>query len=197
MSERGFTDTAIESAHAFRAIMEAMAHPGRVLELPTSVVPPVPLTAEAATVALTLCDFQTPIWLAPKYQTEAITRYLRFHTGAPLAGSPAEAQFACLSVEDDIPPFRDFFSGTHEYPDRSATLIIQAPSLRGSRRVDLSGPGLGSTTAFGVDGLDWSFWRALAVNHGRYPVGIDVIFVGPASVAALPRSTSIHIREAA
>ena len=45
MTERGFADAAVESAHAFRSIMQAMARPGRVMDLDSRLEPPAPLLA--------------------------------------------------------------------------------------------------------------------------------------------------------
>ena len=54
MTERGFADVAVDSAHAFRAIMQAMARPGRVMALGNDLAAPEPLISSAAAVALTL-----------------------------------------------------------------------------------------------------------------------------------------------
>ena len=61
MTEHGFADVAVDSAHAFRAIMQAMARPGRVMELGAGLSAPEPMQASTMAVALTLCDFQTPV----------------------------------------------------------------------------------------------------------------------------------------
>lgn len=195
MSEQSFSNATIDSAHAFRVIMEAMARPGRAVEMPQLAAPPSPFLASTAAVTLTLCDYQTPVWLSPGFRNDAVARYIRFHTGAPVIEDAGAAQFAFLAIEDAMPPLRDFAQGTHEFPDRSATLIIQSPSFHGGPVVELSGPGLNAVAAFRVEGLDHAFWHAMAENNGRFPIGIDVIFTGPGSVAALPRSTSIRIPE--
>jgi alpha-D-ribose 1-methylphosphonate 5-triphosphate synthase subunit PhnH len=86
--------------------------------------------------------------------------------------------------------------GTHAYPDRSATLVIQVPGFVPGA-VTLRGPGIRGSEPFGVAGLDASFWTAMAENHAGFPVGVDVIFAAPGLVAALPRSTEIHMLETA
>jgi alpha-D-ribose 1-methylphosphonate 5-triphosphate synthase subunit PhnH len=65
MIDHGFADVAIDSARVFRVIMQAMARPGLVMNASPSLAAPTPLLQTTAAVALTLCDFQTPIWLAP------------------------------------------------------------------------------------------------------------------------------------
>ena len=195
MTERGFADIAVDSARVFRAIMQAMARPGLVMNASPPLTAPPPLLQTTAAVALTLCDFQTPIWLSSGLRSGEIERYLRFHSGAPITGQIEEAQFILASA-DDVPSVRALALGSHEYPDRSATLVIQ---VRGFRTGDvvLSGPGVKAAASFGVEGLGASFWAAMAENHDRFPVGVDVIFASTNAIAALPRSTAIKLREIA
>ncbi|MCA3555352.1 phosphonate C-P lyase system protein PhnH [Aestuariivirga sp.] len=196
MTERGFADAPVQSAHAFRAIMQAMARPGRVQAIDADVKAPAPLLPSAAAVALTLCDFQTPVWLSPRLRDERIVHYLRFHAGAPLVAEPQAAQFVFATAADLPPRLGLLAQGTHEYPDRSATLVIQvAGFVPGS--VELSGPGIRGGERFGVVGLDEAFWTAMAENHARFPVGIDAIFAAPGKLAAVPRSTAIRMLESA
>ncbi|MCA3573932.1 MAG: phosphonate C-P lyase system protein PhnH [Aestuariivirga sp.] len=194
MSEQGFTDAAVEAAHAFRAIMQAMARPGMPVPLEVKLQAPHPLDPASAAVALTLCDFQTPLWLSPMMATEAVAHYLRFHTGAPLVEEREGAHFAFLSASEETPALSLFSQGTHEYPDRSATLVIQAATFN-TRDVVLSGPGIKGTTGFGVAGLSQRFWSAMAENHAHFPIGIDVIFAAQGRIAALPRSTRVVLQE--
>ena len=59
----GFADPATDAAHAFRAVMEAMARPGTLREI-TGATPPAPLSPAAGAAILTLCDTDTPLHLA-------------------------------------------------------------------------------------------------------------------------------------
>jgi alpha-D-ribose 1-methylphosphonate 5-triphosphate synthase subunit PhnH len=194
MIEKGFSNVAVESAHAFRSIMQAMARPGVPVVLEAALEPPAPLLTSSAAVALTLCDFQTPVWLSPALKNEKIVHYLKFHTGAPIAERLADAQFAFLSVTEERPPLTLFAQGTHEYPDRSATLVIQVEEFH-TQSVILEGPGIDGAVRFGVDGLEQDFWASMAENHARFPVGVDVIFAGSRGLAAVPRSTAVRIKE--
>jgi alpha-D-ribose 1-methylphosphonate 5-triphosphate synthase subunit PhnH len=193
MTETGFTNAAIDSAHAFRIIMQAMSRPGLPVRLEAAPEAPAPLHVTSAAVALTLCDFQTPVWLSPALRNERTVHYLRFHTGAPIVEQMEAAHFAFLSAEERN-PVSLFAQGTHEYPDRSATLVIQAAQFN-SRAVVLTGPGIKGTVGFGVEGLAQEFWVSMAENHARFPVGVDVIFAAPRSLAAVPRSTAVRISE--
>ena len=193
MTETGFTNAAIDSAHTFRIIMQAMARPGVPVRLKSVLHAPQPLHVTSAAVALTLCDFQTPIWLSPDLRNEKTIQYLRFHTGAPIVDRMEDAHFAFLSAQEQ-PPASLFAQGTHEYPDRSATLVIQTRAFD-SRGAVLTGPGIKGAVQFGAEGLTADFWLAMAENHARFPTGVDVIFTAPHSLAAVPRSTAVQIVE--
>ena len=194
MTEQAFSDTAVQSARAFRGIMQAMARPGVPVSLDAALEAPAPLNAASAAVALTLCDFQTPVWLSPALANDTVRSYFTFHTGAPITERVAEAHFAFLSAGEERPPLTLFAQGTHEYPDRSATLVIQVQGFHG-RSVVLEGPGIKQAVRFGAEGLAEEFWSAMADNHARFPVGVDVIFAAHHSLAAVPRSTAVQIEE--
>ena len=61
----GLSDPVLDSKRIFRGVLDAMAHPGRVVPLPPPPDPPAPLVPAAAAVALTLLDYETPLWLDP------------------------------------------------------------------------------------------------------------------------------------
>lgn len=194
MSDRGFSDLAVESSQAFRSIMQAMARPGRIQPLGGNLSPPEPMLPATAAIALTLCDFQTPLWLSPRLRNARVMQYLRFHSGAPIGAEAEAAQFIFASTEDAVPAPSRLLHGSHEYPDRSATLVLQVQAFVPGA-VELTGPGIRGSESFGAAGLGTDFWQAMAQNHARFPVGIDVIFAAPGMVAALPRSTAIRLTE--
>ena len=84
MTEASLASLSHDLARAFRPVLNAMANPGRIFPFGPALAPASGLTLEAAAVAIALCDFQTPIWLAQDLRSPATEHYLRFHTGAPL-----------------------------------------------------------------------------------------------------------------
>lgn len=194
MTEAGFAEPAADAAHAFRAIMKAMARPGIIADVAADLAPPAPLRPAAAAIALTLCDFQSPVWLSPRLSTAGVRQYIKFHTGAPLVADHRQGLFVFIAAGDELPPLDDFMQGTHEYPDRSATLVIEVGAFGGGD-VEVSGPGIASPLVFGAAGIGPVFWQSMAQNHARFPLGVDVIFVTDRQIAALPRSSAICFRE--
>lgn len=179
----GFAAPPVDAAHAFRAVMRAMARPGTI-EAVTGATPPAPLSVAAGTVLLTLCDPETPVHLAGDVDCEAVRDWITFHTGAPLVAR-SEAMFA-IGRWDALAPLGDYPVGTPEYPDRSATLIVEMARLEASG-ARLTGPGIADTAALSLPEV-----AAFQANARAFPLGLDFLFTCGDRVAALPRSTRVE-----
>lgn len=178
----GFQDPSKDAARAFRAAMRAMARPGDMNVL-SGVTPPAPLSGAAAVLLMTLCDPDTGVYLAGTCDCDAVRGWLRFHTGAVFVG-PEAADFA-VGAWDDLLPLSRFRIGSPEYPDRSATLIVEMPMLT-SKGAVLRGPGIKDTAGLSLPDIP-----ALQGNSGLFPLGLDFFLTCEDRVAALPRSTQI------
>jgi alpha-D-ribose 1-methylphosphonate 5-triphosphate synthase subunit PhnH len=187
----GFGDPVHDAQASFRAILDAMAHPGRIKDLPVSLAapPPAPLGIAAAAIALALCDIDTPIWL--DLPLAAAAPYLAFHCGAPTAASPAQSRFAFAANAAALPPLESFALGSDEYPDRSTTLVVEVAGLIGGHGMRLTGPGIRDEALLSVAGLPARLWEERAVLAELLPRGLDVILVSGARLAALPRWTRV------
>ncbi len=182
----GFADPATQSAHAFRSVMEAMARPGTLQDI-SGAIPPAPLSPAAGAVLLTLCDTETPVYLAGEADCAAVKAWLAFHTGAPLCG-PAHCMFA-LGTWEALAPLSLYPIGTSEYPDRSATLIVESPELTATGAT-LTGPGIKDRAELSLPELD-----AFQSNRTLFPLGLDFIFTSGDRLAALPRTTEVVQQE--
>ncbi len=178
----GFDTPPVNSAHAFRAVMEAMARPGQIQDI-SGAQPPAPLSNAAGSVLLTLCDTDTPIYLAGDADTDDVRAWLAFHTGAPLTG-PSHSMFAVGSW-DALMPLSGYPIGTPEYPDRSTTLIVECAELEATGAT-LRGPGIKSEATLSLPET-----RAFQSNRALFPLGLDFIFACGDRLAALPRSTEV------
>ncbi len=189
----GFNDPVHEAQGVFRQILEAMSHPGVIVGIETTAESPGEMGEAMTGLALTLLDRDTKVWLdGALAEHAAVADYLRFHCGCPIVQSPFEADFALVGSIETLPRLERFSPGTAQYPERSATVLIEVPQLTGGPATVLTGPGIATTRDFDPVGLpDW-FWSAWAVNHGHFPLGIDAVFTCEAEFCALPRSTRVE-----
>ncbi|MGD8889724.1 MAG: phosphonate C-P lyase system protein PhnH [Desulfobacterales bacterium] len=58
----GFDDTVINAEQTFRAILDAMGHPGQVVQTPNNLPFPKALNSASAATCLTWLDYETPVW---------------------------------------------------------------------------------------------------------------------------------------
>ena len=187
----GFVDPPHESQRVFRGVLEAFAHPGRIVTVADAPAAPGGLCQATAAFLLTLADRDTPLWLAPEFDTAEVSDFIRFHTGAPIVGGRAEATFA-VQAHDQLLPFDTFSIGTDTYPDRSATLVIEVPALGVGPARLWRGPGIDGQASVAVAGLEHVFWLDWAANHSLFPCGVDVVFAAGSQLVALPRGIAVE-----
>lgn len=90
-----------------------------------------------------------------------------------------------------MPPFDRFAQGSQEYPDRSATLILQLESLDGGAPLTFEGPGIKGRATIAPHGLPPDFARQWGDNRKRFPRGIDLMLTCGNSIICLPRTTRL------
>jgi alpha-D-ribose 1-methylphosphonate 5-triphosphate synthase subunit PhnH len=186
----GLVDPAHDAQRLFRAVLNAFSQPGRVVTLPTPSAGPGGISQAAAAFLLTLVDRDTPLWLAPEVDSDAVGDFVRFHTGAAIVDNRAAAVFAVLA--HDAASFDGFAIGTDAYPDRSATLLIEVPVLGAGSSRTWRGPGIDGRASVAIGGLGADFWRAWAENHALFPCGVDIVFAAGSQLLALPRSIAVE-----
>lgn len=189
----GFAEPVTASSAVFRAVMDAMARPGRIAAVPAPAAPPAPMGAIAGALALTLLDQDTPVWLCPELAaSQALAAWLTFHTAAPRTPATHEAQFALAASGGTMPALEALSLGTQEYPDRSTTLIVTLQALAGGAGLRLTGPGIREAALVAPKGLPDRFFGQWRANGALYPRGVDLILCGPDAILALPRTTRIE-----
>jgi alpha-D-ribose 1-methylphosphonate 5-triphosphate synthase subunit PhnH len=191
----GFSDPVLASQAVFRTVMEAMARPGLIAAVDTAVAPPAPLGIAAASLALTLLDFETPVWLDRDLAGGSdIAGWFKFHTGASVTTDPDGAAFAFIADPASMPAFDRFCLGSVEYPDRSTTLVLQVEQLSEGGALRLNGPGIKAARTLCASPLPPEFADRMAANRALFPRGVDVILACGRELAALPRSVHL-VRE--
>ena len=183
----GFADAVASSQAVFRAVLTAMAHPGQPIAPPPDVGTMRPLAA----VALTLCDLDTPVWLAPGLPAD-LAADLRFHCGCPLVVEPGAATFAFVGSFATLPPLHAFHPGEPDYPDTGATVVIQGGGLDTGPRVRLRGPGIPDAEPRLLTAGTDAFWRDFQQNRAGFPLGVDVLLLDRGGWIGLPRSVEVE-----
>jgi len=183
----GFVNPSLGSQKVFRQILEAMAHPGRIIELDEWVS--VDGLDDATTaVALTLLDFETSLWTDLGRSTSAI-QWLTFHCGSPMSTSASDADFALITHPASMPRLESFCLGSEREPHTSTTLILQVERLAAHRGMRLTGPGIKESCDLDVGGLPSHFWGSRKNARALFPMGVDLLFACNNRLAAMPRTT--------
>jgi alpha-D-ribose 1-methylphosphonate 5-triphosphate synthase subunit PhnH len=183
----GFADPVGQAQATFRAVLDAMARPGRLHRAGERLVAPAPLAPATAAVLLTLADNETPLWLDAS--AHAARDWLAFHCSAAVVDRLERATFA---VSLSLPDLAALPAGSHQAPETSATLILQLPELGRGHRYRLNGPGLREPELLSASGLPTEFIPAWQRNHALYPRGVDIILCAGTTLTALPRSVSVE-----
>jgi alpha-D-ribose 1-methylphosphonate 5-triphosphate synthase subunit PhnH len=188
----GFADPVFNSQSVFKALMDGMAEPGTIHTLSPAVAPPEPMSKGAGAIALTLCDHDTPVALSLPLVEAGVPGWLAFQTGALVTDDRTEAQFAFLDEASGLPALSSFSVGEQEYPDRSATIVVEIASLTGGSEYTLEGPGIAETTVIAPVGLPDHFESLWRQNGAHFPRGVDLILVAGSDITCLPRTTRIR-----
>lgn len=90
-----------------------------------------------------------------------------------------------LGTWEALGPLSAYPIGTPEYPDRSATIIVECADLAADGAT-LTGPGIRDTA-----NLSLPETQAFQANASLFPLGLDFFFTSDNRIAALPRSTKV------
>ena len=188
----GFADKVLSAQSTFRSVMDAMARPGSVRRIVATAGTPAAMMRGSAAIALTLFDHDTPIWLdSAMSETPDVSKWLKFHTSAPVIMDSSIVSFALIGDPANLPPLDRFAFGSNEYPDRSTTLILQVESLTEGAAFELRGPGIDGTATLRAQIQPPDLFERLAVNSALFPRGIDVVLVHDDAMVAIPRTTRL------
>jgi alpha-D-ribose 1-methylphosphonate 5-triphosphate synthase subunit PhnH len=204
----------------FRAALEAMSRPGRIVALPPVAtaglrVPSarsrdgaaeVPMAEATAALLLTLLDAECAVRLHGAFDHDAMVAWLRFHTGARAALPGEPAAFTVVRAADArAAQWEALDLGSDEAPQRGGTLIVEVPRLAAIAdelwqpspaalmRLRLRGPGIESEHAISVGGLPEAFWRHRIALQPRFPQGFELLLTRGRWLAGIPRSTHIAL----
>jgi alpha-D-ribose 1-methylphosphonate 5-triphosphate synthase subunit PhnH len=186
----GFGDPTREGQAAFRRGLTALAQPGTLVECADAPLPPHGMHAAANALLLALLDQDCRLWLSPSL-SGAVSGYLRFHTGCVLVGKPGHADFALIASPAELPPLGSFETGSDEFPERAASVMVQVDALGASGPWRLRGPGIRGEARLQVAGLGGDFLAQWKRNGALFPCGVDLFLASDSLLCGLPRTTRI------
>lgn len=183
----------------FRVLLTALSHPGQLC--------PVDITGiHDATAGLLLAaaqclmDHEVAFAVAGSARSDLAGQISRSTGAAQVA--PEVADFLVVTDASSKGLAARARRGTHDYPDTGATIIYQLSPLLNdhadagpsSPAVALSGPGIRTTRAPEMPGLDTRELILLGQINDEYPLGVDAFFLsGNRALMGLPRSTRIEV----
>ena len=184
-------DPAGGSHQAFRAIRDAMEHPGQLVTIREYPYAPAVFNSASAATCLTLLDYETSVWTDVDWRNPAIG-WLQTGCGSSVVTEPCMAKFAVITRPAAMPPLENFRVGRHEDCEKATTIVVQVediypvsdhqnPNVPGNRKSRLE--------LKGVADIFWCQWRQLSFKH---PMGIDIFFTCDDVLAALPKMTRIE-----
>ena len=190
----GFSNEAFGSQAVFRAVLQALSHPGLTVAVEHDAQTPAVGHAASAAVLLALLDSDCTLWLSPSLAASDAGAWLRFHTGCTLVADAAQARFVWVAQGDVVPPLDSLALGTDIYPDQSATCVVDVPRATVttadiSDAWHLRGPGIQNVTALQVEGFPDDFEAQWAANHAVFPRGVDLLLATADHIVGLPRTT--------
>lgn len=188
----GFADPVYDSQAAFRDALAALSRPGRLVETVACGDAPGGVHPAAQALLLALLDQDTSLWLSPALAAGDAPGYYRFHTGCRVTDARAAADFALIANVSELPALDGFNPGSAEYPERSATVVVQVDAIEASGGWRLAGPGIRDGARLAAAGLGADFAAQWARNAKLFPLGVDIFLASGRMLCGLPRSTRLE-----
>jgi len=194
----GFADSTAQSQVVFRCALDALARPGTSVSIPAAslVLPSSGICASAASVLLALLDQDCALWLSPTLANGPAAAWLRFHTGCQIEQDCSKADFVWAAYIAELPPLHQLKQGSAEYPDQSATCVVDVTAWRAAvvsdaAAVSLRGPGVRDALTLAVDGLDANFVQQHHAMQEHAPCGVDMFCCADDVLLGFPRSVRL------
>ena len=191
--EPGFKHEATDSQSVFRVALNALSYPGRLWTVEAESGLPGRGHAAAAKLMLGLLDDDCLVWLSSSLANSDVSSWLRFHTGCQFVRNIALADFVWVGEGDVMPLLESMNAGDDEYPDQSATCLIEVSEINtDDGGWYLQGPGIEVTQMLKVEKKPYDFDVQWSRNHSNFPRGVDIYFISANVIAGLPRTTQLQ-----
>lgn len=211
-------DANARTQSCLRAVLDAMARPGRVIALPhratAGLQPPSARagrpTMSLATAALlrALPDADSTLRLEASLASDEARGWLR-RQGVGREAAPGDAAAITVVRADElaVEHWRGLGMGDDEATAACATLIIDLAMLSGTgesaramvpapmRVLSLRGPGIDGERLMSVSQVPLAFWKHRIAVQSLAPDGFEILMASGCWIAALPRTTLLAIEQ--
>ena len=168
--------SASQQQTVFRQLMRSFSYPGRVETL---------AGGDALTQTLaTLVDREATLADPQNLMDTLVHQRLQARMTAP-----EHAQF--VVANGCQPPSFEPCLWTLESPEHGATILLKVTSLGKGASLQLTGPGIAGTQRLTLTGLHPEWLTHRKVWNDGFPLGVDMILMDAAHIAALPRTTVV------
>ncbi|CAN5709368.1 phosphonate C-P lyase system protein PhnH [soil metagenome] len=194
-------DTIRSDQQTFRTALNALANPGRVDLLATasrSDAPKLNGNRFTGPFLMALLDHEVTFAVEPGPDAGAFAAFILKRSRASIVSADrADFILADASRLDPQLPL-ELRVGSFDYPDDSATLIVQVPTLDQETANDLTisieGPGIPGRRVVKLSGISAELLAARDRANAHYPLGIDLIVIDQEGrIIGLPRTTQVTI----
>lgn len=182
-------DPVFDAQAHYRLLLDAMARPGEVRNLPvTGMNPPSLLRPAAALVGFALLNADVSF-----YARGPVVDYLRENTDAVVAEA-MDADFLFLQGTDPAMLIDEAKVGTLPYPEGGATVVLSVDALAGGPlAVMLTGPGIERENTLHIAGLNAGVLEAVQRQNQEFPLGVDLVLAdAEGRIACIPRSSRMR-----
>lgn len=194
-------DTIRSDQQTFRTALNALANPGRIERLATTARADAPTLNGNRYIGpflMALLDHEVSFSVEPGPDAGQFAAYILKRTRSAIVSADRADFVVADSSRLDAQLPLELRTGSFDYPDDSATLIVLVPSLDQEADADLTisieGPGIPGRRVVKLTAVTGELFAARdrAVSH--YPIGIDLIFIDQEGrISALPRTTQVTI----
>lgn len=179
-------DEVYDAQKNFRILMDSMSRPGEVFKLCNNnfIKTPQGFNPNFITILKTLGDNIVSFSLG-NIQSEEIQKYIEVNTGMHCANL-SEADYVLFKGCEFDERIMELNLGTFEFPEKSATLIIETEnilqgkftdSFRSKVEITMMGSGIKDKNIVTICGIDKRYIEGLININSMFPIGVDVIFV--------------------
>ena len=181
----GFYDPDLVSQRTFRAILDAMEHPGQIVTIYENPDAPDVFNSASVATCLTLLDYETPVWTDLDWKNPAI-HWLQFDCQSSVVTEPCMANFAIITKPAGMPPLDYFSIGPDKYAEKATTMVVQVDDIIPRTDNKYYNPLVDKFGHLELKGIPNRFWKQWQQLSGLYPLGVDIFFTCDDVLIALP-----------